>query len=75
MSMRVCCFRVTVPAVQYDPRISSQAREIAFHARRSLDCLTLSARSRAVSFQPSFLELQVFAATRPTHANYSGWDT
>ena len=35
MSMRVCCFRVTVPAVQYDPRISSGSRD-------RIPCQTLS---------------------------------
>ena len=33
--MRVCCFRVTVPAVQYDPRISSGSRD-------RIPCQTLS---------------------------------
>ena len=35
MSMRVCCFRVTVPAVQYDSRISSGSRD-------RIPCRTLS---------------------------------
>ena len=42
--------------------VSVQDRDVSIHAGRSFDCLTLSARSHAVAFQLSFLELRIFTS-------------
>jgi len=52
--------------------IDSQDPFTLEYAGLSLSIDRRSARSDAVGFQPLFLELWIFATTRPAHANIAG---